>query len=272
MRTSPPDGHCVRYSQLWDLTTLAFWSDNSQTLPEAPSDRNTFCWCSLDAVPQAWEHIRVPVTMLGMPTTNLGVWAACLGAPRIIVVQFRKNNIFFGLAGAPGTYSYYLLFNDCWNSNIQYVFSSMYRYIYVSISLSIYTWYIWIGRRRWLRQNRGVPEANDPVITDTIFEAMIDRVWRCSGRPRLCKLGGCDWASLDMHLWSYNFANLEAVMERVSKCTLMPWSSELRDVPWGHGQLSFGMRLEAMVKQDWWGTWMWLKGGIPGSDEMLFIS
>jgi len=32
-------------SKLWDLTTLGFWSDNSQTLPEAPSDKNTFCWC-----------------------------------------------------------------------------------------------------------------------------------------------------------------------------------------------------------------------------------
>jgi len=34
-----------RSSELWDLTTLGFWSDNSQTLPEAPCDKNTFCWC-----------------------------------------------------------------------------------------------------------------------------------------------------------------------------------------------------------------------------------
>jgi len=33
-----------RSSKLRDLTTLGFWSDNSQTLPEAPSDQNTFCW------------------------------------------------------------------------------------------------------------------------------------------------------------------------------------------------------------------------------------
>jgi len=33
-----------RSSQLWDVTTLGLWSDNSQTLPEAPSDIISFCW------------------------------------------------------------------------------------------------------------------------------------------------------------------------------------------------------------------------------------
>jgi len=32
-------------STLRDLTTLVFWSDNFQTLPEAPRDKNPFCWC-----------------------------------------------------------------------------------------------------------------------------------------------------------------------------------------------------------------------------------
>ena len=34
-----------RSSQLWYLTPLGFWSDSSQTLPEAPSDIITFWWC-----------------------------------------------------------------------------------------------------------------------------------------------------------------------------------------------------------------------------------
>jgi len=34
-----------RSSKLRDLTTLGFWSNNSRTLPEAPSAKNTFCWC-----------------------------------------------------------------------------------------------------------------------------------------------------------------------------------------------------------------------------------
>jgi hypothetical protein len=38
-----PDGHCIGSSKLWDLTTLGFWSNNSWTLPQAPSDKNTFC-------------------------------------------------------------------------------------------------------------------------------------------------------------------------------------------------------------------------------------
>jgi len=33
-----------RSSKLRDLTTLGFRSDNSQPLPEAPSDQDTFCW------------------------------------------------------------------------------------------------------------------------------------------------------------------------------------------------------------------------------------
>jgi hypothetical protein len=35
-----------RWNILWDFTTLGFWSDNSQRLPEAPSNQNTLCWCS----------------------------------------------------------------------------------------------------------------------------------------------------------------------------------------------------------------------------------
>jgi len=33
-----------QFCNLWDSTTLGFWSDNSLILPEAPSDTNTFCW------------------------------------------------------------------------------------------------------------------------------------------------------------------------------------------------------------------------------------
>jgi len=40
-----------RPNQLWDLTTLGFWSDYSQTLPEAASDIITFCWCISSIIP-----------------------------------------------------------------------------------------------------------------------------------------------------------------------------------------------------------------------------
>jgi len=56
-----------------------------------------------------------------------------LGTPWITVEQSGKNNVFFGnAAGAPGNHSYYLLFNDFWNSCIQFVFSAMYQYSYPS--------------------------------------------------------------------------------------------------------------------------------------------
>jgi len=40
-----------RTSQLWDLTTLGFLSDTSQTLLQAPSDFVIFCWCPVEADP-----------------------------------------------------------------------------------------------------------------------------------------------------------------------------------------------------------------------------
>ena len=48
------------------------------------------------------------------------------------------------------------------------------------------------------------------------WEAMIERVWRCTWRPRLSELrdalGGRDRASLDMHM--------EAGIECTQRCTL----------------------------------------------------
>jgi hypothetical protein len=76
---------------------------------------------------QAWEHLGARTTSLGAPATSLGAPATSLGAPRITVEQSGRNNIFFGnTAGAPGNHSYYLSFNDFYNSCIQFVFSSMY--------------------------------------------------------------------------------------------------------------------------------------------------
>jgi len=53
-----------RSSKLWDLTTLGFWSDNSLTLPEAPSDQNTLCWCLLTRF-LCWSNRICPLS--GMP-------------------------------------------------------------------------------------------------------------------------------------------------------------------------------------------------------------
>jgi hypothetical protein len=63
--------------------------------------------------------------------------ATILGAPRITVEQSGKYNIFLGNnAGVPGQYSYYYLsVDDSENSCIQFVFLSMYLYIYIAIHL-----------------------------------------------------------------------------------------------------------------------------------------
>jgi hypothetical protein len=56
------------------------------------------------------------------------------------------------------------------------------------------------------------------VNSETHFEAVIERVWRCNWRPRLSELrdllGGHEWAGLAMH-W-------EAMIERVWRCNLGP--------------------------------------------------
>ena len=57
------------------------------------------------------------------------------------------------------------------------------------------------------------------------WEAVVERVWRCTWRPRLSELraalGGRDRSSLEMH-W-------EAIIERVLRCTWRPCSSEFGD-------------------------------------------
>ena len=45
---------------------------------------------------------------------------------------------------------------------------------------------------------------------------------------------------------------LEAVIERVERCTWKPRSSELRDALGGRDLASSEMQLETMIDRDWW--------------------
>jgi hypothetical protein len=49
-----------------------------------------------------------------------------------------------------------------------------------------------------------VPENDDRVNSKTHFNAAMERVWKCTGSSRLRELrdalGGCDRASLEIHL------------------------------------------------------------------------
>jgi len=74
-------------SKLWVLTTLQFWSDNSQTLLEAPSDQNPFYWwhwppparslgvfqryIHLITIPQLWVNSPLNIVWApGMPSID----------------------------------------------------------------------------------------------------------------------------------------------------------------------------------------------------------
>jgi hypothetical protein len=103
-----------------------------------PPNHEQSIWECLGAPATNWgapaTSLEAPATSLGAPATSLGAPATSLGAPRITVEQSGKNNIFFGnAAGAPGNHSYYVSFNNFYNACIQFVFSSMYLCIYVSI-------------------------------------------------------------------------------------------------------------------------------------------
>ena len=103
------------------------------------------------------------------------------------------------------------------------------------------------------------------------FEAVIERVWTCTWRPRSSELsdalGGRDTPS-----WEMNF---EVVMERVWGCSFRPWSSDFGDALWSWDPSSseictwgawscelegrepgcLEILLEAMIDQDWGSTW-----------------
>jgi len=88
------------------------------------------------------------------------------------------------------------------------------------------------------------------------FEAMIERVWRCTWRPRSSELrdalGGRDRASLEMQL--------ETVIER-------DWTST-----WGRsldGAACLEMHLEAVIERDWTSTWRRSMDGAPGLNSSV---
>jgi len=79
----------------------------------------------------------------------------------------------------------------------------------------------------WLNEFRNAQRSRDWTCFEMHLEAMIKRVWQCTGRPWWCELGGLDHASVVIHL--------EAMLEQVWGCTWRPWSSKIR-VEYGGGQ------------------------------------
>jgi len=140
-------------------------------------------------------------------------------------------------------------------SCIQFVFSSMYLCIYVSMYLYSYpsthgisglaaggAWeqfevrlkmtIEWTQRytpRPWSSEFGDALGGRGRVNLEINSETMIERVWRCTWRPCSCELAGRNRESLEIHLeaviervWRCTWAT---VIDRVWRCTWRPWSS-----------------------------------------------
>ena len=66
------------------------------------------------------------------------------------------------------------------------------------------------------------------------WEAVIERVWRCTKSPRSSELKDALGDSNEMSLEAIDHVNLEPVIKQVWGCTSRPRSSELRDALGGY--------------------------------------
>ena len=153
-------------------------------------------------------------------------------------------------------HSYYLSFNDCWNSCIQFDFSSMYLCFYIATHqhmgyldwlqavLESNSW----GARTWKSSGlRDPSRGGDQAGLVMQLEIEIERTQRCTRRLWSTEfgaaLGGCDWVNWGMQL--------EAEVEWTQRCTLRPWLNELLDAigdqEWVHSE----MCLEAVIELDY---------------------
>ena len=204
---------------------------------------------------QAWERQQQAQKHLEVTATNLGAPATCQGAPRITVEQSGKNNIFFGnAAGAPGNHSYYLSFNDLYNSCIQFVFSSIYLCIYITTHL--HTVYLdWLqavlesnSRCAWKGQSSELSDSlrgHDRASLEMQLVTEIEWCQRFTGRPCPSELGdavgGPGLVNSEMHF--------VAMIEGLWRYTGRPWSSEFGDILWDRDRVRLEMQLETEI--DW---------------------
>jgi len=79
------------------------------------------------------------------------------------------------------------------------------------------------------------------------FEAVIERIWRCTWRLRSTEprdtLGGRDRATLEIHL--------ETALEWTQRCTLWPGFSEYGDALGDQHRVNSEMHLEAGIERVW---------------------
>jgi len=83
------------------------------------------------------------------------------------------------------------------------------------------------------------------------LEAVIERVWRCTWRPRSSWTQRCTWRPQSSDFGD-GFAGRDRVTQR---CTWRPWSSEFGDAQGGRDRVTSRMHLEAVIERVWRCTW-----------------
>jgi len=97
---------------------------------------------------------------------------------------------------------------------------------------------------KWISTElRDTLQGCDRASLEMHFEALIERVWRCTLRP-----WSGEWGDA---IGGRDHANLEAINEQAWRCTLRPWSSEFGDELWGHDRASLEMQLETVIVPTW---------------------
>ena len=147
-----------------------------------------------------------------------------LGAGWITVDQSGKN-IFGNAAGAPGNHTYYLSFNDFQNLCIQFVFSSMYLWIYIATYL----------HTEYLDWQHAVIESDWKCAWRWPSSELRDTLWRC------------DRASLGRQLGTE--------IEWTQRCTGRRWSIEFGDALRDRDRVNSEMHWEAVIHWVWTFTW-----------------
>jgi len=120
----------------------------------------------------------------------------------------------------------------------------------------------WDGDEMMCKNFRGLPNIYSPSLClpplPLYFCTPAITPWRWTRRSWWSVSGGHDQMCLEIHLETeieWTQMHLEAVIERVWRCTWRLRSSQLRDAHGSHNWVCWEIHLEAIFEQDWRSTW-----------------
>jgi len=221
-------------------------------------------------IQECWGYIWKDVYKLTL------IWGECKSADNILetiwvcswqALEVSGNaegqgwiNIFiWNTASTPWTWSDLLIVKWFWYLQVQFVFTSMYQHINVSMYKSIYKQSILTGYTMSVRAIRGIPQPNDwvniQIQLEIHMEAKMKWMWRETWWTRLSKLrqalGSCYHVNLVLYLemmivgpWRYN---LEVVMVQLWRYTWRSSSWELSHVLGVQDRVNIERYLEAAI-------------------------